>query len=149
MHILEKHWQQTTVISLLLLPLSILFSILAGIRRIAYRLGVFSVVSAPVPVVVVGNLSVGGTGKTPVVIWLAKELQARGFTPGIISRGYGGSGEMSEVLATSSPRNAGDEPVMIARRLRPGLRQLTHRSTSSFPTTDCSITTSRAILRLP
>lgn len=116
MHILEKHWRRITVVSLLLLPLSALFSVLARIRRIAYRLGLFSIVSAPVPVVVVGNLSVGGTGKTPVVIWLAKELQARGFTPGVISRGYGGSGEMSEVLATSSPRHVGDEPLMIARR---------------------------------
>jgi tetraacyldisaccharide 4'-kinase len=93
-----------------------LFSVLARIRRIAYRFGVLSVVSAPVPVVVVGNLSVGGTGKTPVVIWLAKELQARGYTPGVISRGYGGSGEMSAVHATSSPRLVGDEPVLIARR---------------------------------
>jgi len=102
MHPLEKHWRQITVVSLLLLPLSVLFSVLARIRRIAYRLGLFSVVSAPVPVVVVGNLSVGGTGKTPVA--------------GIISRGYGGSGELSEVLATSSSRHVGDEPVMIARR---------------------------------
>jgi tetraacyldisaccharide 4'-kinase len=115
-HILEKHWRQTTVISLLLLPLSVLFSMLAWLRRTAYRLGLFSIVSAPVPVVVVGNLSVGGTGKTPVVIWLTKELRARGFTPGVVSRGYGGSGEMSEVRATSSPRDAGDEPVLIARR---------------------------------
>lgn len=116
MHPLEKHWRQITIVSLLLLPLSVLFSVLARIRRIAYQLGLFSIVSAPVPVVVVGNLSVGGTGKTPVVIWLAKELQARGFTPGVISRGYGGSGEMSEVHATSSPRHVGDEPVLIARR---------------------------------
>jgi tetraacyldisaccharide 4'-kinase len=117
-HILEKHWRQITIVSLLLLPLSVLFSILSRLRKTAYRLGLFSIVSAPVPVIVVGNLSVGGTGKTPVVIWLAKELQARGFTPGVISRGYGGSGEMAEVQATSSPRHVGDEPVLIARRTR-------------------------------
>ena len=115
-HPLEKHWRQITVVSLLLLPLSILFLILTWIRRAAFRLGLFSVVSAPVPVVVVGNLSVGGTGKTPVVIWLAKELEARGFTPGVISRGYGGSEEVAAVHTTSSPSLVGDEPVLIARR---------------------------------
>jgi tetraacyldisaccharide 4'-kinase len=115
-HPLEKHWRQITVVSLLLLPLSVLFLILTWIRRTAFRLGLFRVVSAPVPVVVVGNISVGGTGKTPVVIWLAKELEARGFTPGVISRGYGGSEEVAAVHTTSSPSLVGDEPVLIARR---------------------------------
>lgn len=74
------------------------------------------VVASPVPVIVVGNLSVGGTGKTPVVIWLAQTLRARGYTPGIVSRGYGGSGQLSAVQPTSSPELVGDEPVLIAAR---------------------------------
>jgi tetraacyldisaccharide 4'-kinase len=115
-HLLEKHWQQITIVSLLLLPLALLFSMLARMRRIAYRFGLLKVVSAPLPVVVVGNLNVGGSGKTPLVIWLVKQLQARGYTPGVISRGYGGSGEMSAVHAASSPGVVGDEPVLIARR---------------------------------
>ncbi len=116
MNPLEKHWRQFTFVSLLLLPLSVLFAALAWIRKTAHRIGLLPVVKATVPVVVVGNLSVGGTGKTPVVIWLAKALQARGFTPGVVSRGYGGAGELSAVTANSLPQLVGDEPVLIARR---------------------------------
>ena len=116
MHPLEKHWQKLTAISLLLLPLSALFAALAWLRRTAYRTGMLRAIRAPVPVVVVGNVSVGGTGKTPVVIWLANNLQARGFRPGVVSRGYAGSGELSAVDATSLPELVGDEPVLIARR---------------------------------
>jgi len=93
-----------------------LFAGLAWLRKTAYRTGLLPVVNATVPVVVVGNLSVGGTGKTPVVIWLAKTLVARGFTPGVVSRGYGGAGQLSAVTAASLPRLVGDEPVLIARR---------------------------------
>lgn len=113
---LEKHWRRFTVVSLLLLPLSVLFACLAWLRKTAYRTGLLPVVNATVPVVVVGNLSVGGTGKTPVVIWLAKTLVARGFTPGVVSRGYGGAGQLSAVTAASLPQLVGDEPVLIARR---------------------------------
>jgi tetraacyldisaccharide 4'-kinase len=115
-HLLEKHWRQITIVSLLLLPLSALFAVLAWLRRTAHRIGLLPVVNATVPVVVVGNLSVGGTGKTPVVIWLAKTLVARGFTPGVVSRGYGGAGQLSAVTATSLPQLVGDEPALIARR---------------------------------
>lgn len=71
----------------------------------------------PVPVIVVGNLTVGGTGKTPLVIWLAETLRRSGFTPGVISRGYGGaSRQPQEVHADSDPRRVGDEPLLIHRR---------------------------------
>jgi tetraacyldisaccharide 4'-kinase len=72
----------------------------------------------PVPVIVVGNITAGGTGKTPAVIWLARELRARGFSPGIVSRGYGGSksGSPMRVDADSSASVVGDEPVLLARR---------------------------------
>jgi len=70
-------------------------------------------------VIVVGNITVGGTGKTPFVIWLAEQLQLAGYRPGIISCGYGGSAEqITEVLANSNPQIVGDEPVLIARRIR-------------------------------
>ncbi len=116
MHLLEKHWRQITVVSLLLLPFSVLFGVIAWFRRAAYRLGILRVVGAAVPVVIIGNLSVGGTGKTPVVIWLVKALQASGFTPAVVSRGYGGAEELSAVSPASSPQLVGDEPVLIARR---------------------------------
>jgi tetraacyldisaccharide 4'-kinase len=115
-HLLEKHWRQFTLVSLLLLPLSMLFAGLSWFRRTAYRSGLLRMFSAPVPVVVIGNLTVGGTGKTPVVIWLAKALTARGFKPGIVSRGYAGSSELSSVGANTLPELVGDEPVLIARR---------------------------------
>ena len=71
-----------------------------------------------VPVIVVGNITAGGTGKTPVTVWLAREMRARGFHPGIVSRGYGGSGSGASmrVDAESDPAVAGDEPVLIAMR---------------------------------
>jgi tetraacyldisaccharide 4'-kinase len=70
-----------------------------------------------VPVIIVGNISVGGTGKTPFTLWLAEQLLADGWHPGIISRGFGGSGSTpQEVLANSDPAIAGDEPVLMAQR---------------------------------
>ncbi|UCD68834.1 MAG: tetraacyldisaccharide 4'-kinase, partial [Betaproteobacteria bacterium] len=70
----------------------------------------------PLPVVVVGNLSVGGTGKTPAVIWLVNALRTRGYKPGVISRGYRGAEELCAIAVDSSPEIAGDEAVLIARR---------------------------------
>jgi tetraacyldisaccharide 4'-kinase len=70
----------------------------------------------PVPVVVIGNITVGGVGKTPLVIYLAQALRSRGYVPGIISRGYGGAGETLEVFVDSDPRTTGDEPLLIRRR---------------------------------
>ena len=111
----EQQWQTRGWAQCLLLPLSWLFALLASLRRACYRVGVLSSQALPVPVVVVGNLSVGGVGKTPVVIYLAQHLRAAGYTPGILSRGYGGSAK-GEVTADSLPATFGDEPVLIARR---------------------------------
>jgi len=105
-------------LAVLLLPLSLLFRLLAWLRRSAYRKGILQVWSAPVPVVVVGNLTVGGSGKTPLIIALAEKLSDAGFRPGIVCRGYRAK-ELSEpVIATidSSTALAGDEPVLIAGR---------------------------------
>ena len=116
MHPLEKHWQRITLVSLVLLPLAALFAVLSSLRRVAYAKGMLRKVRVPVPVVIVGNLSVGGTGKTPVVIWLVNALRERGFTPGVISRGYRGSEQLQAIAAQSSADVAGDEPVLIAQR---------------------------------
>jgi len=114
-HPLEKHWQRITVVSIALLPLAAIFAVLSWLRRTAYGAGLLRQVRVSVPVIVVGNLSVGGTGKTPAVIWLVNALRSTGHTPGVISRGYGGTARLCAVDSTTSPQVAGDEPVLIAR----------------------------------
>jgi tetraacyldisaccharide 4'-kinase len=88
------------------------------LRRLAYRLKIIKTHRLSVPVVVVGNITVGGTGKTPLVIWLAQHFKKLGLKPGIVSRGYGGSAKYwpQQVLPGSDPAAVGDEPVLIARR---------------------------------
>ncbi len=101
-----------------LLPLSGLYWLLSALRRFLYRAGLLPTRRANVPVVVIGNITAGGTGKTPVTVWLATALAERGFAPGIVSRGYGGSqsGASMRVDARSDPAVVGDEPVLIAMR---------------------------------
>lgn len=113
-----KHWSDINLVSLLLWPLSLLFRCLAACRRQLYRSGLLKTWQAPVPVIIVGNISVGGTGKTPVVIALVDWLKAQGYKPGVISRGYGGQKHSVPTLldAQSEPSDVGDEPVLIARR---------------------------------
>jgi len=114
---LQRQWYKSGIWQLVLMPLSWLFLLLSSLRRFAYRLGIFKTVRLPVPVIVVGNITVGGTGKTPLVIWLAEQLAQAGFKPGIISRGYGGKNDLPmAVTGNSDPAIAGDEPVMIAGR---------------------------------
>jgi tetraacyldisaccharide 4'-kinase len=100
------------------LPLSWIYCGVALGRRLAYRLGWLRQIGLPVPVVVVGNISVGGTGKTPLVLWLAQWLRARGYRPGVLTRGYGGSAVdwPRDVRSDSDPAELGDEPVLLARR---------------------------------
>ena len=102
-----------------LLPVAWLFAALAGLRRFAYRSGWLPRYRSRRPVIIVGNLTVGGTGKTPLVIWLARELAARGLRVGIASRGYralGGAARL--VAATDDATLVGDEPLLLHRRLR-------------------------------
>ncbi|MGB5131525.1 MAG: tetraacyldisaccharide 4'-kinase, partial [Steroidobacteraceae bacterium] len=102
-----------------LLPLAWLYAAVAGLRRSAYRHGLLPRYRSRRPVVVVGNLTVGGTGKTPLVIWLAGELAARGLRVGIASRGYGAAGGTARlVTALDDAASAGDEPLLLQRRLR-------------------------------
>lgn len=110
-------WSRRGVIASLCLPLAGLFFLLSALRRVAYRRGWLASVALPVPVMVVGNIAAGGSGKTPVVLCLAAALRARGYVPGILSRGYGGSARLpTAVGAESDPALVGDEPVLLARR---------------------------------
>ena len=110
-------WRRRGLLACLLLPFALLFIVLAGLRRALYRAGFLHRERLPVPVVVVGNITVGGTGKTPLVIHLAQALRALGRHPGIVSRGYrGDTADVAEVTPGSDPDAVGDEPVLLARR---------------------------------
>jgi tetraacyldisaccharide 4'-kinase len=116
-HWLERQWYRTTPWQWLLWPFSLIFLVLSAVRRFAYHIGLLKTWRAPVPVVVVGNISVGGTGKTPLTLWLAAFLKMQGYKPGIVSRGYGGTASGSrEVAVSGSATEFGDEPLVLARR---------------------------------
>jgi len=114
---LADTWYRPSWITGLLLPLSWLYCLVAAGRRLLYRRGVLHSLRMPVPVIVAGNITVGGSGKTPLIIWLARHLRDRGYKPGIVTRGYGGrsTGWPQPVTADSDPAEVGDEPVLIAR----------------------------------
>lgn len=115
---IARIWSGESLLWLLLLPLSWLYGLVSGAIRLLYRLGLKQAWRAPVPVVVVGNLTAGGNGKTPVVIWLVEQLQKRGIRPGVVSRGYGGKAAQYPLLlkADTTTAEAGDEPVLIYQR---------------------------------
>jgi tetraacyldisaccharide 4'-kinase len=114
---LQTHWYRKSVVSFALLPLSWVYLLLSGLRRSLYRSGVLRRARLSVPVVVVGNITVGGTGKTPLVVWLVKLLRKQGYRPGIVARGYGGHSTHwpLHVSAESDPDQVGDESVLLAR----------------------------------
>ena len=116
---LLREWAGGGAAQWLLRPLSWLYAGILCLRRMAngsVRPLYTSAASLRAPLVVVGNLTAGGSGKTPCVIALAQALAARGWHPGIVSRGYGGRGRITPVTASSAPAEVGDEPVLIARR---------------------------------
>lgn len=114
---LERHWHGVTLLGLVLYPFSLLFRLAVALRRLLYRAGIRPTVKLPVPVIVVGNITVGGTGKTPLVLWLVNFLRERGMRPGVISRGYGGRTTAPQcVTGASDPAICGDEPVLLAQR---------------------------------
>ena len=111
---LQHVWARTGVLTLLLLPLSALFAAVSWLRRQAYRHGWLRAVSVGVPVIVVGNITAGGSGKTPLVIWLVNWLRSQGYRPGVVSRGYGGTADgCVDVQSDSPPAVVGDEPALI------------------------------------
>lgn len=105
-------------LSALLAPLAWVYCGVASLRALAYRRGWLGSESAGVPVIVVGNLTVGGTGKTPLVLWLVEHLRERGLRPGVATRGYSGSGHQDARLVPehADPLVYGDEPVLLAAR---------------------------------
>ncbi len=115
---LESIWYGKSGWVLALRPLAWIFKIIIFIRRWFYRLGIFKTHALGIPVIVVGNISVGGTGKTPLVIWLANYLKAAGYKPGIISRGYFGQARRwpQQVRPDADPIIVGDEALVISRR---------------------------------
>ncbi len=113
---LQQAWYNGARWPLWLLPLSFLFGVMVTICRWAYRLGLLRQQNVGVPVIVIGNLTVGGSGKTPLVAWLVEHLREGGWHPGIVSRGYGGKAKTwpQFVTSESDPQMVGDEPVMLA-----------------------------------
>jgi tetraacyldisaccharide 4'-kinase len=113
----QKQWAAFTFWHIILMPLSWLFGFIVFLRKYLFQHGWLKSYRLNVPVIVVGNINVGGTGKTPLVIWLAEQMKLAGYKPGIISRGYGGSARhVAEVLPDSNTIEAGDEAVLIAAR---------------------------------
>lgn len=115
---IERIWSGRSALYVLLLPLSLLYGLVSNLLRLSYVWGWRKAWRAPVPVVVVGNLTAGGNGKTPVAIWLVQALQQRGLRVGVVSRGYGGKAARYPLVlgAKTSTAEAGDEPVLIYQR---------------------------------
>ncbi|PHM41799.1 tetraacyldisaccharide 4'-kinase [Xenorhabdus szentirmaii] len=115
---IERIWSGRSWCYIALLPLSALYGLISALRRLSYKWGLKRSWKAPLPVVVVGNLTAGGNGKTPVVIWLVEQLQKKGYRVGVVSRGYGGKSACYPLLVTDevSTAQAGDEPVLIYKR---------------------------------
>lgn len=118
--IITKAWYKGALWLYLLWPLSLIYQFVIYIRRYFYRQGIFKTHRVDVPVIVVGNITVGGTGKSPLVCHLVESLRNKGFNPGIISRGYGAKlarHQVREVFAQSLPSEVGDEPLMLKKKL--------------------------------
>lgn len=115
---IERIWSGRSPLWLLLWPLSLLYGAITWLIRLSFQRGWRKSWRAPCPVIVVGNLTAGGNGKTPIVIWLVQALQQRGLRAGVVSRGYGGKAERYPLLVTAGTptAQAGDEPVLIAQR---------------------------------
>jgi len=115
---LDYYWNGLNFVSLMLLPLSWLFCFISKLRLALYRIKFFKSFKAPVPVIVVGNITVGGTGKTPLIIELVKQLRSMGKNPGVISRGYGGASASWPLLVDENVTavQVGDEPKLIHER---------------------------------
>jgi tetraacyldisaccharide 4'-kinase len=114
---LNAIWYKGAKIPLTNKLLSGLFAAVSSIRRKLYKIGIFKSHKIKCPVIIVGNITVGGVGKTPFVIWLVKQLQARGHKVGVVSRGYGGKREHEPLLVIpqTSAKASGDEPLLIAK----------------------------------
>jgi len=117
---LQDSWYKEMYISSIFMPLSMLYDDAMRFRKFLYKIGIKKSTKLPVPVVIVGNITVGGTGKTPLTLWVAKFLIEQGYKPGIISRGYGGKSEIwpQWIDAQSDPKQVGDEAVLMKKRAK-------------------------------
>lgn len=121
MNSLVESWYRPKWWTGLLLPFAFIYHLIINIRKLCYRLGVFKTTKFSVPIIVVGNISVGGTGKTPLVIWLVEFLKDQGYKPGVVSRGYipkkfKKNHEAILVTLDTDPAQVGDEALLIATR---------------------------------
>jgi len=116
-HWLQNHWYRISPLHLILFPVSLVFRAVVALRREMYRNGTLSSHQLLLPVIVVGNINVGGTGKTPLTLALAQQLAEQGWHPLIVSRGFGGSTQNPRYVdASSNAQQVGDEPLLMARR---------------------------------
>ncbi|MDH5423809.1 MAG: tetraacyldisaccharide 4'-kinase [Gammaproteobacteria bacterium] len=116
---LDHYWYDRNLIAFLLWPVSLLFRLLVWARLKAYQLGVFKSFKAAKPVIIIGNIAVGGTGKTPLILELCRILSSCGLKVGVISRGYGGTGPWPHQLYEGAEAEAsGDEPVQLFQRTK-------------------------------
>ena len=121
---LQREWERRGGGALILLPLAAVYMVIAAARRFLYRKRILSSWRADVPVIVVGNITAGGTGKTPLVLAIVEILRRHGWNPGVVARGYGRvpsreqdpSGVVRVLPDVATPEHFGDEPVLIARR---------------------------------
>lgn len=120
MNRMELCWQRRGVSAILLLPIAQLYGLIVSLRRFLYARNWIKTRTIPLPVIVVGNLSVGGTGKTPLCTALVKIFENAGWHPAIVSRGYGGEGLQKPHLVsqTDSADRVGDEPLMLSRQTK-------------------------------
>lgn len=117
---LDYYWYNKGFITLVLTPVSWLYCLLAILRRYLYHINLLKTHNLPVPVIIVGNITAGGTGKTPMVTWVIEMLRQHGYNPGIVSRGYGGEASHwpQQVRVDSDPRMVGDEAILLSRRCK-------------------------------
>ncbi len=113
----ERVWYKDPFIGVWLMPFGFFYSDIVRFRKFLYRMGVLKSHKLAAPVIIVGNITVGGTGKTPLVIWLAQYLRQQGYNPGVISRGFKGQTQPSPQLVSvhSTPEQVGDEAMLIAK----------------------------------
>lgn len=141
---IQQSWYNKSGLTIILQPLSWLFCLIVQIRRLLYRLKILRTTQLDIPVIVVGNLTVGGTGKTPMVIELANLLKDHGYRPAVISRGYGGKARTwpQQVRYDGDPTMVGDEAILIARRTRCPMAVGPNRVASAqalLKYTDCNV----------